>query len=408
MPRPGPRPYECVRRAWHSETHQPLRGSIIQQILRLAIETHTTATKKNKEWRDKILIVIVKAEEIMYSKANSEIEYMNPETLWDRVNDAINTIIRRDESTETGELLPPCVEAALNLGCYPVRSSRSQRHCNPRTYLTPRAPEPVSSAPRILDEGSEERCPLLSENNPYGHVRSMRIGTKTPPNLSQVYPLYYGIHYQHAEPPSTSPVLENIISDTVFVGRPIGTSIIDPGVKSSLQNLFSSPDVGGKRIEQQGTRLTDEKSLVTNCDLSLGLGLFSDPCLQVEKNSISETGDDGQCSRQDGGRVDEGFQQKSKVLRFFPERTLNDHFEPFSRRLFIESEGDNLGATVRKRKATFGGDSEDLDQNERGIRRPGTAACGKGKETEHIRPWLTDLCPTSMAASYVMLSPPSP
>lgn len=35
---------------------------------------------------------------------------MSLETLWDRVNDAINTIIRRDESTETGELLPPCIE----------------------------------------------------------------------------------------------------------------------------------------------------------------------------------------------------------------------------------------------------------------------------------------------------------
>ncbi|MBA0597446.1 hypothetical protein Gorai_007250, partial [Gossypium raimondii] len=73
MPRPGPRPYECVRRAWHSERHQPMRGSIIQQILRLAIETHSTATKKNKEWQDKIITVIVKAEEIMYSKANSEV-----------------------------------------------------------------------------------------------------------------------------------------------------------------------------------------------------------------------------------------------------------------------------------------------------------------------------------------------
>lgn len=30
--------------------------------------------------------------------------------MWDRANDAINTIIRRDESTEAGELLPPCVE----------------------------------------------------------------------------------------------------------------------------------------------------------------------------------------------------------------------------------------------------------------------------------------------------------
>ncbi|KAB2050068.1 hypothetical protein ES319_A13G220400v1 [Gossypium barbadense] len=73
MQKPGPRPYECVRRAWHSETHQLIRGSMVQQILRLAIQTHSSATKKNKERRVKILIVIVKAEEIMYSKANSEV-----------------------------------------------------------------------------------------------------------------------------------------------------------------------------------------------------------------------------------------------------------------------------------------------------------------------------------------------
>lgn len=40
---------------------------------RLAIETHSTATKKNKEWKNKIITVIIKAEEIMYSKANSEV-----------------------------------------------------------------------------------------------------------------------------------------------------------------------------------------------------------------------------------------------------------------------------------------------------------------------------------------------
>jgi hypothetical protein len=34
MPRPGPRPYECVRRAWHSDRHKPIRGSMIGQILR--------------------------------------------------------------------------------------------------------------------------------------------------------------------------------------------------------------------------------------------------------------------------------------------------------------------------------------------------------------------------------------
>ena len=36
MPRPGPRPYECVRRAWHSDRHQPIRGSLIKEIFRFS------------------------------------------------------------------------------------------------------------------------------------------------------------------------------------------------------------------------------------------------------------------------------------------------------------------------------------------------------------------------------------
>ena len=83
-------------------------------------------------------------------------------TLLDRANDAINTIIRLDETTETGEYLQPCIEgihilnirysefflaqindellfcfvAALHLGCTPRRASRSQRNINPRCYLS--------------------------------------------------------------------------------------------------------------------------------------------------------------------------------------------------------------------------------------------------------------------------------
>ncbi|TYI76246.1 hypothetical protein E1A91_D06G062600v1 [Gossypium mustelinum] len=405
MPRPGPRPYECVRRAWHSERHQPMRGSIIQQILRLAIETHSTATKKNKEWQDKIITVIVKAEEIMYSKANSEAEYTNPETLWDRVNDAINTIIRRDESTETGELLPPCVEAALNLGCYPVRASRSQRHSNPRTYLTPRAPETVPATPRILDNGSEDRCPQLSpvqsgsqlariatnvnsntsvsqanrhnypflpQNCPSGHDQLMRMETNSPSNSGQVYPLYYGIHYQNAESQTGSPVQENLVSDTIIVGRPIGSSVLEPAEMGSLQNFFSSSnvDIGGKRIGQQDIRHTDEKLLGKECDLSLRLGLFSDPCMQVEKKSLCETTDVGPSNTQDGGKLSDVFQQKSKEIPFFLERTVNDHFESFSRKCFMENEGHNVGAATRKRKATFGGNSED----EQFCKQPGSSS----------------------------------
>lgn len=42
-------------------------------LIRVVIEAHSAATKKNKEWQEKLPIVVFKAEEIMYSKANSEV-----------------------------------------------------------------------------------------------------------------------------------------------------------------------------------------------------------------------------------------------------------------------------------------------------------------------------------------------
>jgi len=35
---------------------------------------------------------------------------MNPDTLMERLSDAIDTIIRRDKSTETGQCIRPCIE----------------------------------------------------------------------------------------------------------------------------------------------------------------------------------------------------------------------------------------------------------------------------------------------------------
>ncbi|GMG98999.1 hypothetical protein Nepgr_000839 [Nepenthes gracilis] len=165
MPRPGPRPYQCVRRAWHSERHQPIRGSLIQEIFRIANEIHSAATKKNKQWQEKLPIVVLKAEEIMYSKANSEAEYMDPRTLWSRVNDAINVIIRRDETTETGDFLQPCIEAALNLGCIARRASRSQRNSNPSSYLSASPSDSAAALPTYLmdaNNGNPNMGTLLS------------------------------------------------------------------------------------------------------------------------------------------------------------------------------------------------------------------------------------------------------
>ncbi|CAN8326943.1 unnamed protein product [Cochlearia groenlandica] len=136
MPRAGPRPYDCVRRAWHSDIHQPMRGLLIQEIFRVVCEIHSQTTKKNTEWQEKLPVVVLRAEEILYSKANSEAEYMDMNTLLDRTNDAIKTIIRLDDTTETGEFLKPCIEAALHLGCTPRRATRSQRNINTRCYLS--------------------------------------------------------------------------------------------------------------------------------------------------------------------------------------------------------------------------------------------------------------------------------
>lgn len=42
---------------------------------------------------------------------------MDLKTLWDRLSDAIDTVIRRDDSTESEsrDLLQPCIEGTLDL-----------------------------------------------------------------------------------------------------------------------------------------------------------------------------------------------------------------------------------------------------------------------------------------------------
>jgi hypothetical protein len=191
MPRPGPRPYECVRRAWHSDRHQPMRASLIQRLFRMANQVHSPATRKNQEWQEKLPFVVLKAEEIIYSKANSEAEYMDENTLCERANDAIDTIIRKDDSTETGALLQPCIEAALILGCVPRRASRSQRYSNPGCYLN--ASTPVGfSAKETIENNSKSNSvsspPLLLQcpvPPPLDHAPSSKYYSNPNPNFNQ-------------------------------------------------------------------------------------------------------------------------------------------------------------------------------------------------------------------------------
>ncbi|KAJ9538959.1 hypothetical protein OSB04_031692 [Centaurea solstitialis] len=339
MPRHGPRPYECVKRSWHSDRHQPIRGSIIQQIFRVVHEIHASGTKKNREWQAKLPLVVFKSEEIMYSKANSEAEYVDSETLWDRLNDAIDTIIKRDESTETGEEIPPCVEAALELGCVIVKTSRSQRNSNPRSYLTPRNQDSVAIATNARNLNASnvrsrpdvvDRTRTFSEHNnkdlrPNFNVNVAPCGSSFHPPLfenfprinntvsfennrpSSSYPLYHGFHFQ----PQMGFCSTHQNSNNIIVGRPVFQPSFPKGCPERLF-LIDRDGTGSKNEPRPGLAESE-------CDLSLRLGL------------VSSSGKELTCV--DG--VDSG--SRSKEFSFFP---LNS-----------EAEEEARDSVVRKRKA---------------------------------------------------------
>ncbi|KAJ0816200.1 putative coactivator CBP, KIX domain superfamily [Helianthus annuus] len=299
MPRPGPRPFECVRRSWHSDRHQPIRGSIIQQIFRVVHENHGSGTKKNREWQEKLPVVVFKSEEIMYSKANSEAEYLDPETLWDRLNDAIDTIIRKDETMETGDFLPPCVEAALNLGCVPIRSSRSQRNSNTRSYLSPRNQEsgPSPTAQNIPNVNRPDGVNMMNQTHTFSEankdVRPVFKAAAAPPGSSfypqnvprqmmsfenrppSVFPLYHGFQFQPRMPQmgyhTSHPNPNNIIIGTpVFQttpeSLPSSSQTGCPGRLLLYDKLYDKDGNGSKK---------ESRPELVECDLSLRLGLVS-------------------------------------------------------------------------------------------------------------------------------------
>lgn len=255
MPRPGPRPYECVRRAWHSDRHQPMRGSLIQEIFRIVNEIHSATTRKNKEWQDKLPIVVLKAEEIMYSKANSEAEYMNLETLWDRANDAINTIIRLDESTETGVFLQPCIEAALNLGCTPMRTSRSQRNNTSTYYLNIKNPDSSFCPLSNLHKTTQENPIKITQfGSHYPQILNPRTINLPPFNLKPQIPILPN-KFSFQSPPTTNPPL------VYPLFYPSGSEIIDPKMS------YCEMKENGKKPS-----FNEEHENGHECDLSLRLG----------------------------------------------------------------------------------------------------------------------------------------
>ncbi|XP_012076556.1 uncharacterized protein LOC105637632 isoform X2 [Jatropha curcas] len=341
---------------------------------------HSSATKKNKEWQEKLPVVVLRAEEIMYSKANSEAEYMDLKTLWDRTNDAINTIIRRDESTETGELLQPCIEAALNLGCTPRRASRSQRNCNPRCYLSPSTQQPNSSSPGIVNDtiranhtASPQCIPNYSNFIKSTIMNSTQLGSelqnlicqnisiasnkflfrtdnsrlsnynqyfpmenRSVSSLYSVYPLYYGNCLDHQNGlgilPKTLP------------------SILEPVKVGIEQNLLSCNEDAIAKIDQKDPIDKPIEQLEIGCDLSLRLGSLSAALPSMQNRHLQDVEDVGFGHSREGIKSNK-MPQMDKELSLFNRGNMDYSSDSCPSEL---GRHDSLDVMLRKRKAVFG------------------------------------------------------
>ncbi|KAJ7966188.1 Histone acetyltransferase [Quillaja saponaria] len=360
MPRPGPRPYECVRRAWHSDRHQPIRGSLIQEIFRIVNEIHGPVTKKNKEYQEKLPIVVLKAEEIMYSKASSEAEYMDINTLLDRTNDAIDTIIRREESTENGEFLQPCIEAALNLGCTPRRTTRSQRN-SPRSYLGPSIQELLGVPVNIAENPAHgDHRP----NSQYMSACSNFVAQKNDPTTHMLPFVSKGV-----PPVSKNQCLENHPAAELFIISPSYSgnhhrfNETYDGLKDlhkSVSNNFGHAKMdlvqnclklnGSDQASQSIIQDNPENPRTIGCDLSLRLGPVSMPCLNIKNGQLQESEHLCSCGSKEESKFTDQSLQNEKRFSFFPRADLCNPLDEFSSKWRFEGECMNLQSTARKRK----------------------------------------------------------
>lgn len=294
-----------------------------------------------------------------------------------------------------------CCLAALNLGCIPVRASRSQRHSNPRTYLTPRPPE-SSLPPRMVDKSIDEQRPrssplhstrqlsfarsttnvnpalpvsestyhaignnnhptprnyaFLPENISPRANKMIKMDSSIPQKLGTVFPLYYGTQYQREDPQ----IKEDKNSTTIFVGKPVGTSIPSSSEAGVFPNVvsFPGPDTASKRIISPDYGERRKRQNAAECDLSLRLGPSTDLCTSTDRGSASETEDAGSSSQQVEFSDLSLQKNKNKEFCFFPEKSSSgDPYGSCSSKWFTDGECQNI---IRNPKPPIGASSEDV------------------------------------------------
>lgn len=238
--------------------------------------------------------------------------------------------------------------AALNLGCVPVRASRSQRNSNPRSYLSPRNQDSGPTAQNIpnavnqthtFSETNNDIRPVFNVTSPSSSFYPQSIPRQTmsfdnrPP---AIYPLYDGFHFH-------PPVLQMGFQSTHPNPNPNNIITGTPVFQTTHESLPSSSQTGcPQRLfcfdnDENGSKKESRPELV-ECDLSLRLGLVSGN----EKGLVVV--DDV-----DSGP---GLSQRSKEFSFFP----------------LNSEAEEVGNSVTeltKRKTV--GESQSFLHLERGF-----------------------------------------
>ncbi|KAF2303833.1 hypothetical protein GH714_023686 [Hevea brasiliensis] len=307
-------------------------------------------------------------------------EYMDLKTLWDRTNDAINTIIRRDESTETGELLQPCIEAALNLGCIPRRASRSQRNCNPTCYLTPGPQDPNNFSPGIVNNtiqvnhtvnpqcipnyssfikpttmnsthlGSELRK-LLCQNvtvtsNKFlfatdngclpNYNQCLPVENQPVSSLCSVYPLCYGSCLQ---PQQGLGILSKSVPSTL---EPVRVGI--------EQNIFACNEDPAVKINQSDPKDSPMEQHEIGCDLSLRLGSLSAPLPNVQKRQLQDIEVVGSGHSREGSEFNSQMPQTDKDFTLFTMVNMDNSLDSCPSKM---SEHVNVDVIMKKRKAVY-------------------------------------------------------
>lgn len=222
----------------------------------------------------------------------------------------------------------------------------------------------VSDPDRIVVPNNNLATPrdihFQCENFRLGSSQSMTVETNPSLNFGSVYPLYYGTHFGYEESRFGFQMPETANANTVFVGTPVRTSIAEPSELGIIvPNLFPRDDAEDVMNKNAQDDFSDSYRMepMPECDLSLRLGLSSDLCMRKEKYSTPNTEDvSSRCSQEWVKAID--VSGKSKGFCLFPSEAGSSPLGSCSNKWTSGDDGQNVEATMRKRKVPFNNDIE--------------------------------------------------